>query len=609
MAEKVEIEIAVLNKAVKSLRELERQLDDVADESGKAAEVQTVNWRGLLTVWGSIVAAGYAVKKALDFAEEGAQAAQTAASFDLLLDHIGAAPDLLQRLNSVADGTISQLELMSATSTLLAGAQGDLATNLANSTPELLKIARAANKLNPSLGDTSFLYQSLATGIKRASPMILDNLGLTIKVGEANERYAEELGKTVEQLTAEEQKQALLNETLRAGQVLIEQVGGDVSNMADSYAQLATEIENATNRTKENLDVALRPMVENLLEGVRVINRTAEASRILGGEIVNRGRDFRLTSGEIITLEEALERADQASDAMAHTWNKDFVEAMNSAVDSTADLSSAHENLNLSMESIKIGIDGQIGEAWEDYKEMTRRSGETLDDFIERQKDAREAINDTTRDLIFQTVAKGLDEEATLNLARSMGILSEEDYAVAEASRILREHFDLMDGQMDGSIEHTDLMSEAAATLAERLAGIESPDEIQIIVDTFMAEQGLGNFQEMLNNLPQSVRIDLQTNILSQGTLAGRASGGPVRRGVPYVVGEKRPELFIPYQDGEILPYVPSGAGASGGIGGTQLVVQLQYSPTVSLADQRDVERILPMLERGIRRIVEQTRL
>jgi len=39
----------------------------------------------------------------------------------------------------------------------------------------------------------------------------------------------------------------------------------------------------------------------------------------------------------------------------------------------------------------------------------------------------------------------------------------------------------------------------------------------------------------------------------------GRASGGPVTAGVPYVVGERRPELFVPRQSGYIVPQVPGG--------------------------------------------------
>ncbi len=42
-----------------------------------------------------------------------------------------------------------------------------------------------------------------------------------------------------------------------------------------------------------------------------------------------------------------------------------------------------------------------------------------------------------------------------------------------------------------------------------------------------------------------------------------RASGGPVTAGQPYVVGEKRPELFVPSQNGYIMPSVPGGGGAT----------------------------------------------
>lgn len=43
-----------------------------------------------------------------------------------------------------------------------------------------------------------------------------------------------------------------------------------------------------------------------------------------------------------------------------------------------------------------------------------------------------------------------------------------------------------------------------------------------------------------------------------------RAAGGPVRKGQVYVVGEKRAELFMPDQDGVIIPQVPSAASPRG---------------------------------------------
>lgn len=45
------------------------------------------------------------------------------------------------------------------------------------------------------------------------------------------------------------------------------------------------------------------------------------------------------------------------------------------------------------------------------------------------------------------------------------------------------------------------------------------------------------------------------------GSVGFRAEGGPVTRGMPYVVGERGPELFVPASSGYIVPNVQTGAG------------------------------------------------
>lgn len=62
----------------------------------------------------------------------------------------------------------------------------------------------------------------------------------------------------------------------------------------------------------------------------------------------------------------------------------------------------------------------------------------------------------------------------------------------------------------------------------------------------------------------------------------GRATGGPVSKGQPYIVGEKRPELFIPNASGRIVPRVEAprlnarrSPGASQG-GSSSLTVNIQ---------------------------------
>jgi uncharacterized protein YgiB involved in biofilm formation len=55
-----------------------------------------------------------------------------------------------------------------------------------------------------------------------------------------------------------------------------------------------------------------------------------------------------------------------------------------------------------------------------------------------------------------------------------------------------------------------------------------------------------------------------------------RETGGSVMPGKAYVVGEKRPELFVPSTAGYIMPRVPSGQGG----GGQQQSVNVTVNPS-----------------------------
>ena len=258
---KLQLVIEGVDKASGPLSKVNKSVN----EMGNASETSGSNLKALgataLKVTAGLAALGLAAKKAFDLGKEGAAIKQTGQSFEFLIQKVGASANLLDQLRSAAKGTISDMDLMSSTATLLAGTQGALAQELASSTPILLEIAKAAQKLNPALGDTTFLYDSLALGVKRASPMILDNLGLTIRIGEANAKYAIELGKTVAELTSNELKQALLNETLRAGAVLIEQAGGTTESATDSYKQFEAAVDNITDSIKIQIHDAVEPLV------------------------------------------------------------------------------------------------------------------------------------------------------------------------------------------------------------------------------------------------------------------------------------------------------------------------------------------------------------
>ncbi len=247
---------------------------------------------GLAVASAAVVGVLATVKKAMDLGREGAVILQTADSFDTLMEKVGASANTLDLLRAASGGTIDDMKLMSSTTTLLAGAQGTLATELANATPQLMEIAKAANKLNPTLGDTTFMYESLALGVKRASPMILDNLGLTIRIGEANEEMAKSLGKSVEALTAEEQKQALLNATLKAGSVLIAQAGGTTDSATDSFDQLGATLKNVTDMLKTKLTPATSELARGLSGVLEVMFLAKDEIKAYGEQLDSTSKTY-----------------------------------------------------------------------------------------------------------------------------------------------------------------------------------------------------------------------------------------------------------------------------------------------------------------------------
>ena len=505
----------------------------------------------------AVAAVAGTFKKAFDLSYEGAQFIQTGRSFDLLMDKVGAAPNLLEQLTEASRGTISQMELMSSTATLLAGANGNLATALANSTPQLMEIAKAANKLNPALGDTSFMYQSLATGIKRASPLILDNLGLTVKIGEANQKMADSLGINVEQLTAEQQKMALLNATLEAGQILIDQVGGSTDSMTDSLDRLTTKIDDATNAVKAWLANGLIPYLEIMSGGSLNVNDALAEHEEHIREIAS---DYDEYSREMVRAYDAAGKQIKI--------NKDGIAVMHVGrgvyVDATQAL-------------------GLMTEAEWDQIHALERAVEVTDDYRERVYDASAYVSGPARDSMDgYTAALQMKTEALM-------AASEAEREVAEAARLSGVAFadalasgDSLEMQLyDMAVaagEDSRVLSQLAYDTGEFttdtiLAALKAAEFNRILreysegaIGIDEARQKLQEFKSTWDNLDAEKVIRLKLDIIGSvpsefnaprnDTRGGERQqfGGEVWPGRRYLVGEVGPETFVPGQYGHIVP-------------------------------------------------------
>lgn len=104
---------------------------------------------------------------------------------------------------------------------------------------------------------------------------------------------------------------------------------------------------------------------------------------------------------------------------------------------------------------------------------------------------------------------------------------------------------------------------------------------VEIVAAVFRGDWGgaldgvknqISDLVDWVNNLIDAFKraIDLATEMgggsidFMKKILPGRATGGPVTGGAPYMVGEKGPELFVPHSSGSIIPNNKLSGGGSG---------------------------------------------
>ena len=131
----------------------------------------------------------------------------------------------------------------------------------------------------------------------------------------------------------------------------------------------------------------------------------------------------------------------------------------------------------------------------------------------------------------------------------------------------------------------------------------EVKDSILSIINTMLSK--IRGFFATLKEIPGKIKealkdVPLVGGILQAGgnirALLGKAQGGPVTAGVPYRVGERGPETFIPTGSGRIMP---NGAGMGGGL--TVNVYQTINGNVLAARQMEDavVESVIEARRRG----------
>lgn len=182
-----------------------------------------------------------------------------------------------------------------------------------------------------------------------------------------------------------------------------------------------------------------------------------------------------------------------------------------------------------------------------------------------RYKEAAEAA----RDAIDKKKEVTLDEQkALLSQARASNTLIESLDRQGASAAVLAAQHDEARKQLIRTAERMGYTKAQAASLADQYLATPRQVNTLFTADTDQAARNLRAVRDLIARI-KSKRVVITVDTRGRQTtrsegrnvgigdgIGGREFGGPVKAGHAYVVGEKRPEVFVPDRDGRILPSI-----------------------------------------------------
>lgn len=233
---------------------------------------------GSLGTLGAVGAAVGLGKVGLDLAETGAQAGRARGAFDGLAKTAHTTGDaLLSALRNASHGEINDLNLeLAANRAQLLGVAHD-----ADTFSRLMDVARSRAQ---EMGSTTQqAFDDIVTGVGRASPRILDNLGIIISEKDAYDAYSRSIGKSADALTDAERKTAILNAVLEQGEATMKATGGAADDGASSLARASAAIDNAKAALGGLISLKVAPFADDLAKIGNAAAGVGSISQALGG--------------------------------------------------------------------------------------------------------------------------------------------------------------------------------------------------------------------------------------------------------------------------------------------------------------------------------------
>jgi chromosome segregation ATPase len=217
---------------------------------------------------------------AIELVKFGAEVQQQRIATNALAESFGTSGDaIINSIQEASSFTISQMGAMQA-------ANKAMVLDVAKTPEAFSRLTRVATELGKAMGqDATKSIDDFVTAAGRQSKQIADNLGLMVSAEDANRRFAQANGITVESMDDAAKKQAFLNEMLRQGEAKLGALGNQADTASVKIAKISASIEDARAGVGEVLVDALSDAVggvDALTERIRGFPDTIKQIAVLG---------------------------------------------------------------------------------------------------------------------------------------------------------------------------------------------------------------------------------------------------------------------------------------------------------------------------------------
>lgn len=253
---------------------------------------------GLVHVYAAVAANVYATSEAFNALSRAMDVVIMKQSMDLFAASTGV--NVRTLTDEVMRLTDQALKLPDATRLVNLGVGAGIAGE------QLKQLAVIAKGASAALGrDLNDSMDRLVRGIAKIEPELLDELGITIRAGQAYEIYAKSIGAAADELTGYQRMQAYTNAVIGQGLEKFEAISEQVE--VNAFTKLAAQIKNTTDAALGFVGTGLSPMINGMLE----IPGAVQGLMALAGVKLAQLAMPALTSFKENALKEAQDLADK----------------------------------------------------------------------------------------------------------------------------------------------------------------------------------------------------------------------------------------------------------------------------------------------------------